>query len=454
MNTVSHRVNMDEYGNPTDGRGEWRQFLCRACGFIYDEKLGDPDGGLPAGTRYEDIADDWVCPLCGVTKKDFEPFVYQNNGSIQPIMHEVNTGVVVIGGGTAGWTAIEALRKLDKDLPITLISADSADRYMKPQLSVAISQNKKLCDLITKSAKTLSQTLNINLVPHTFVINIDSDTKKIHTTRGDFDYTALILAIGSVPNLPSTLPPDNVWRINHIDMFANLQQKLDQKPSQHIAIIGAGMIGVELAEDINKAGHKVSLIGADELPLANILPKIAGERLKNALIKQGIDYIGGTVVKGVQKLTDNYKITSTNQSITADHVIACTGLKLDDRLPKKAGIDYTPQGIVVNNRLQSSNPSIFAIGDCVVIDDKPCRFVAPLRQQASVIAQQILQLACQDYEHKPPVVRLKTKSILVNLSAMPTPHDDWQIELDDEKKLVMTQSLKDGLQVRLDMTYP
>lgn len=204
--------------------------MCRACGFIYDEKLGDPDGGLPAGTRYEDIADDWVCPLCGVTKKDFEPFVYQNNGSIQPIMHEVNTGVVVIGGGTAGWTAIEALRKLDKELPITLISADSADRYMKPQLSVAISQNKKLCDLITKSAKTLSQTLNINLVPHTFVINIDSDTKKIHTTRGDFDYTALILAIGSVPNLPSTLPPDNVWRINHIDMFANLQQKLDQNP--------------------------------------------------------------------------------------------------------------------------------------------------------------------------------------------------------------------------------
>ena len=67
-------INMDKDGKPTDGRGDWKQFLCRACGWIYDEKIGDPDGGLPAGTRFEDIPDDWQCPLCGVTKRDFEPF--------------------------------------------------------------------------------------------------------------------------------------------------------------------------------------------------------------------------------------------------------------------------------------------------------------------------------------------------------------------------------------------
>ncbi len=49
-------------------------YICRACGLIYDEEKGDPDSGIAPGTRFEDIPDDWECPLCGVTKTDFEPF--------------------------------------------------------------------------------------------------------------------------------------------------------------------------------------------------------------------------------------------------------------------------------------------------------------------------------------------------------------------------------------------
>ena len=72
----SAKPNMDSNGNSTDGRGAWKQFfyVVHAAGFMM-KKLGDPDGGLPAGTRFEDIPEDWECPLCGVTKRDFEPFV-------------------------------------------------------------------------------------------------------------------------------------------------------------------------------------------------------------------------------------------------------------------------------------------------------------------------------------------------------------------------------------------
>ncbi|BCX82317.1 hypothetical protein MIT9_P1903 [Methylomarinovum caldicuralii] len=52
---------------------EYKKYVCVVCGYIYDESEGDPDSGLPPGTRFEDIPDDWVCPECGVTKDDFEP---------------------------------------------------------------------------------------------------------------------------------------------------------------------------------------------------------------------------------------------------------------------------------------------------------------------------------------------------------------------------------------------
>ncbi|HEB77596.1 MAG TPA: rubredoxin [Methylothermaceae bacterium] len=52
---------------------EYRKYVCVVCGYIYDEAEGDPDSGLPPGTRFDDIPDDWVCPECGVTKDDFEP---------------------------------------------------------------------------------------------------------------------------------------------------------------------------------------------------------------------------------------------------------------------------------------------------------------------------------------------------------------------------------------------
>lgn len=52
--------------------GDYRKYVCVVCGYIYDEAEGDPDGGLPPGTRFEDIPDDWVCPECGAAKDDFE----------------------------------------------------------------------------------------------------------------------------------------------------------------------------------------------------------------------------------------------------------------------------------------------------------------------------------------------------------------------------------------------
>ena len=93
-------------------------FICRACGLIYDEEKGDPDSGIAPGTRFEDIPDHWECPLCGVTKADFEPFEPFDSPDTGEVVG-FKAGVVVVGAGIAGWSVVRALRGIDACLLYT-----------------------------------------------------------------------------------------------------------------------------------------------------------------------------------------------------------------------------------------------------------------------------------------------------------------------------------------------
>lgn len=440
---------------------EWKQYLCRACGLIYDEALGDPDSGIAPGTRFADIPADWVCPLCGVGKADFEPYVPRTpqapaNAAAVPAD---NGGVVVVGGGMAGWAVAEALRTLDKHLPIKLISACAADRYHKPELSVAISCGMNSSRLIKQTAADAAQALNVQLLAHTFVINIDNSTKTIHTTRGDFRWDKLVLAAGAAPALPPALPPDLCWRVNQLGSFDKLFAVLAQKP-QHIAVVGAGMIGTELAEDMARAGHSITLLDRTAHPLGGLLPPQAGKKLQAALADQGVAYLGQTHVQNLNRLADGrYQLrlqdgSGRNTVLLADQVVAATGLAVDSRLPERAGVLFHPQhGIVVDERsLQTSRPDIYALGDCIGINGQSCRFIAPLRRQAETIAAEITGTEHSGYAHTDPVVRLKTRSMGVEVQGRPQPDAAWQVQTDNADTLVLCQPQTRGQNVTVTLT--
>ena len=136
----------------------FRTFICSACGLIYDEAKGDADGGLAPGTRFDDIPEDWACPLCGVTKADFEPYEVTAlprraaRSTRCAASLRVDAGVVIVGAGRAGWQMAQALRELDADLPITLVAACDAAVYDKPLLSVALAKGLTLSALVKEPA--------------------------------------------------------------------------------------------------------------------------------------------------------------------------------------------------------------------------------------------------------------------------------------------------------------
>ncbi len=386
-------------------------------------------------------------------------------------------GIVIIGAGLAGWHVIDAIRAKDKDVSITLITTDNGDRYHKPMLTMAISQNKQASDLVRATGVDAAEAAQVTLLANTQVTDIDAAAQTVqlisalrsdpvYTNYATISYDKLVLAMGAHPIFPKSLPQDLVWHVNHIERFGQLQEKL-AIGSQHVAIVGAGMVGTEIAEDLLKAGHEVTLIDLNDAPLSQMLPPKATARIAKAVQSQGINFLGGYQVSDVirndeGKLQVSYELftpngedtdTQSSEMLIVDHVIASTGLTVDGKLPTAAGVEFNHRtGIVVDApTLRTNTNNIYAIGDCMSINGVACRYVAPLRAQAATIADDVLGLEHSGYEHKPPMIRLKNKAISVMATGVPQANGNWQVITETEDELIMNL-LNDNNEVSATVT--
>ena len=396
----------------------FRQYLCRACGLIYDEATGDPDSGLAPGTRFEDIPDDWSCPLCGVGKADFELYVPQARvAQAVPPSHAVNgrrdqAGVVIVGAGAAGWQMARALRELDSNVPITLVTNCSGDVYDKPILSVALAKAIGLAALVKETGSQAAERLNVRLMSETDAISVCAATNALRTTKGAVKYKSLVLAHGAAPRPDPALPANLCWTINDLRCYARFRQAVDGSGNaQRIIVVGAGLVGCELANDLALAGHAVVLLDVADRPLANLLPARSSQELLDAWAPLAIEFMGNTRVKQVKK-TDFGMTVETDSALVlnGDHVLAATGLQTPGRLAQSAGLAWNNGISVSADALRTSVPNIYALGDCISIDGQATRFIEPIARQAQVIAAHLTGCAPPTYTHVRPLVRVKTGS--------------------------------------------
>lgn len=400
------------------------KYICEACGYVYDEALGDTDGGLAPGTRLADIPDDWACPLCGVTKQDFVLYtapcldVLREQASRTSVVRSrqaSGTGVVIVGAGRAGWQMAEALRARDADLGITLVSACAGDVYDKPLLSVAMARSLSAEQLVKESGAQAAQRLRVNLMAHTHAVRVCGPTRQLRTTRGPVPYSQLILAHGAQPVLPDTLPAALCWRINHLAAYEKLRAAIDGS-SHELLIVGAGLIGSELANDLALGGHSVTLLDTQAEPLARWQSSQAGQKVLQAWRDLPIHFVGGVQVASVERVQGRICVrTRCGQVFEADQLIAATGLHTPSRLARTAGLRWD-QGIAVEARtLRTSRADIYALGDCITVDGQASRYIEPIARQAKTIAAQICGCEPEPYEVRPMMVRVKTTSMPLTL---------------------------------------
>lgn len=371
-------------------------------------------------------------------------------------MQKISTSVVIVGAGLAGWAMVEALRALDKTIDIVMISKDRGDRYQKPMLSASLAQKRSAKSLIRATGQEAATALGVHLIQGEV---IDACNKTVYTKDLAITYDHLVLAIGAAPIYPPCLQtPDEaiakrVFHVNHWDNFLALEEALSEKHDQlPLAILGAGMVGVEMAEDLVGAGVPVLLLDRNPTPLASMIPPLAGKLLAAGLQKIGVEAMYGVQLAKISFDEQGLVLSfQDGRTVQAWGLLVCTGLLVDGRLPQLLGLNFDERlGILVDDKLDTGVPNVYALGDCICVGDVPCRYVAPHRPQATAIAHAITKTPFEGYTHSPPPIRLKNKSVVFRATGNPRANDDWTQANDGSQTLTMMSA--QGASISLALT--
>ena len=338
--------------------------------------------------------------------------------------------IVIIGAGMAGFTVARELRKLDKETPLVILTADTGGFYSKPMLSNAFAQNKQAEQLLTKTAEQMATELNASIRAATHVAGIDTQQKTIAVDGASLDYEKLVLAVGAQP-IRLTIEgdgADQVLSVNHVADYARFRALVaspEHEGAARVTILGAGLIGCEFADDLAGAGHMVTLIDPSPLPLAALAAPALSRGLQAALMARGIILKLSTTASRIDRNGASLKVTlADGNSFDTDIVLSAVGLRPDLTIAKAAGLT-TGRGILIDATGQTSAADVYAVGDCAeyTVDGgtRILPYIAPLMTAARAIARTLTGTPTViDLKKEAPVI-VKTPSFPIAL-VPPPPH--------------------------------
>ncbi|HHX8435252.1 TPA: FAD-dependent oxidoreductase [Vibrio diabolicus] len=426
-----------------------RKWLCIICGLIYDEAQGWPSDGIAPGTAWEDVPDDWLCPDCLVGKADFEMIEITDDepveevaavssvsvgSSVQPLPSEVTQPIfsadpiVIIGSGHSGYQLAAALRAQSETVPITVFTADDGALYSKPALSNALAMKKDGDALQSESALEWERRLNVRVYPHTCVEKIERANSTLHTSIGKYAYSRLVLATGASPiEIPIEGDRSCVMSVNDLVDYRRFRAQLQNK--KRIAILGDGLIGCEFANDLIEGGYEVTVIGLGQWPMERLIPQQLGESLQSALADRGVQWALQDSIARIEPRSESSAVLHLNsgKQIEADLVLSAVGLKPNVSLAEQAGLEVG-RGIKVNQFGQTSDESIYSLGDCVETEQGWQPYIAPINQMIPSVAKSLLgDVASISLTPTPVIVKTPILPLTI-FPVAPNELGQWYIE--------------------------
>ena len=354
--------------------------------------------------------------------------------------------VLIIGNGVAGTFTAQNIRNLNKEVELEIISQEKYPYYTRIKLPELISEKVTIDDLIVYKedwykSKNIKNTLNKKVkrihTKHKHLI-IEGEREPIH-------YDKLVLAIGSMPNVP---PIKNavewigrgVFTLRNIDNALEIRDFINKNKAKRAIIIGGGLLGLELAKQIKDCDLETTVVEFFPRLLPRQLDLDCGGLLKEEIEKMGInvelnvateEIMVNDTIKGI-KIKDG-------REIKADIVLIQAGIKITIDLAREAKIE-TNRGMIVNQFLETSIKDVYAVGDCIEYKTQTWGIIPACLEQSKIVAASVI--GKKDIEYKGTVPKTTLKIIGLDLTSVgifdPSDKDlvgaGWEILKNIDKK--------------------
>lgn len=333
--------------------------------------------------------------------------------------------LVIIGSGHAAYTLVRSFRELDGNTPIVILTEDGGEDYPKPQLSHGFGNRIAAGKFVRETATQIAAANKVMVRAHTRVTSIDYDQQVVMAGELRIPYGQLVLAVGASPFIPpmSGDAVSQVLTLNSLEEYRRYYQRLES--SQHVLVIGGGLVGTEIAHDLEQH-KKVTLVDVSDRLLSSLVPKPVSQGLE--MMMGDVQFRFNNSVMSIDRDGDALRVTMRNgEVILVDAVICAAGLK--PRLELAAGLE-TNRGIVVDAILQTSRPHVYALGDCAEIEGRILPYLQPITLSAQALAKTLTGQATAVTFGLMPVA-VKTPRYPIQLGGVTAgDHLTWQIQAD------------------------
>ena len=294
--------------------------------------------------------------------------------------------LVVIGNGMAGIAVVEAILKTGAPVSITLFGDEPQTHYNRILLSDLLAGKTEAERIFTRPRSWYAER-GIEAKLGIAVTAIDPAAKRVTDASGGVTpYDTLVLAVGGVPFVPP-IPgreKEGVFLFRTLDETERIVAAARSR--RRAVVIGGGLLGLEAARGLINFGVSASIVHLADRLMEQQLDPAGAALLKREIERMGIRVLLKTTAEAIlgEERASGVRLT-TGEELPAGMVLICTGIRPNLALAQQAGLK-TNRGIVVDDRMETSLPGIFAVGDAIEHRGKTYGLIAPLKEQAEVLA--------------------------------------------------------------------
>ncbi len=323
--------------------------------------------------------------------------------------------LVIIGNGMAGMKTVEEVLSNNPDqFTITVFGSEPYGNYNRIMLSPVLCGEKRIEDIMINDERWYrDHKITLHAGRNKTIVRLDLLNNRVFASDETVaDYDRLLIATGSTPFI-LPIPGYNLDGVIAFREILDVEKMiLYSKTHQHAVVLGGGLLGLEAANGLAQQGMQVTVVHNREHLLNRQIDRHAAQLLQNELEQRGIRF---KMAAQAQQLLDDGQghvkaARIDDETVPCDLFVMAIGIRPNISLAQRSGLQCD-RGILVNDTLQTYDPAVYAVGECIQHRDKTFGLVAPLFEQAKVCANHLSEHGMAEYRSLPVPTKLKVTGI-------------------------------------------